>query len=243
MPRRVALSLAVLLVAALLPAAVAGAEGVRVASDEVAAMARTWLVQYLGRGAENATIEVAAPPRELSLPAGRVAYDFTLQAGSMATGAMTVLVEAAVVDPRGTRLERSVTVNFRINAQREVVVALRELPRRAIVGEADVRVETRRAERLPPGAARDLRDVLGKEVVRPLAPGEPLTAAALSTPRVVRRGAPVTLLLDGQGFRIVAKGLAQEDGAVGESIRVLNRASRKELVGRVEDDGTVRVAH
>jgi flagella basal body P-ring formation protein FlgA len=36
--------------------------------------------------------------------------------------------------------------------------------------------------------------------------------------------------------------VAAEDGAVGETIRVVNQISRRELSGTVEDERTVRVA-
>jgi flagella basal body P-ring formation protein FlgA len=35
--------------------------------------------------------------------------------------------------------------------------------------------------------------------------------------------------------------VASEDGAIGQSIRVVNQTSRRELVGRVEDERTVRI--
>ena len=52
----------------------------------------------------------------------------------------------------------------------------------------------------------------------------------------------VSLILEGPGFRIMARGVAAEDGAVGQTIRVTNQASRRELAGKVEDERTVRVA-
>src|SRR5262249_9054891 len=76
---------------------------------------------------------------------------------------------------------------------------------------------------------------------RSLAPGEVLTASSVATPRAVRRGAVVTLLVEGRGFRIVARGGASEDGAVGDTIKVVNQSSRREMAGRVEDGRAVRI--
>jgi flagella basal body P-ring formation protein FlgA len=82
---------------------------------------------------------------------------------------------------------------------------------------------------------------VGKEVVRAVAPGEVVIAAAVAPPRTIRRGSVVSLILEGQGFRIVARGIASEDGAVGQTIKVVNQSSRRELAGRIEDERTVRV--
>jgi flagellar basal body P-ring formation protein FlgA len=210
-------------------------------SEQVAELARRWTVEQLQGEAEDTTVEVQAPPRELVLPPGEVTTRVSVQAGSPATGQMTVLVEAIVTDAHGHRAARSATVNLAVRAQQEVLVAVRDLSRGAIVGAADVRRERRPMERLPRGPLTDPGEAVGKEMQRGAASGEVLTASAVAPARAVRRGAVVTLLLEGPGFRIVARGIASEDGAVGQTIKVVNQVSRRELAGKVEDERTVRV--
>ncbi len=212
------------------------------APDTITRMAREWLVDHLRGAVEPAAIEAAAAPRELALPAGEVAFNLTVQSGTVEGGAMTVLVEAVVTDARGARTSRSTTASFKVNPLRPVVVAVRELSRRTLVAASDVRVERRAASRVPAGAVGDASAVVGKETTRPVAPGEPLTASAVSAPLVIRRGSAVALVIEGPNFKIVARGVAAEDGTLGGPIRVVNQASRREVVGRVEDERTVRVA-
>jgi flagella basal body P-ring formation protein FlgA len=234
-------ALSILLVASLaLPAAAAPLT--RLSAEVIAEFARTWLTERLGPDGDGLRIELVAQPRDLVLPGdGHVTTAASVQAGSLAGGPVTVLVEATLTDPSGTRTSRSTTVALRLNVDQDVVVALRELPRRAIVAARDLRVERRPADRVPRGAVADLRDAIGREITRPVGPGEVLTASALTTAVVMRRGAVITLRLDGPGFRINARGVASEDGAIGQSIRVVNQTSRRELVGRVEDERTVRI--
>jgi flagella basal body P-ring formation protein FlgA len=217
------------------------AEPARLSPEAVAAIARDWLAERVGPEIEHGTIEPVAPPRELALPAGEVSTAVTLQAGTLTGGPVTVLVEAVSHDRLGVRTARSTTVVFRINAQHDVAVAGRELPPRTLLTAADVRMERRSCDRVPAGALRNAREAIGKEVTRSLVPGEPLTAASVVPARAIRRGGVVTLLVEGQGFRIVARGIASEDGAVGDTIRVVNQSSRREMAGRVEDDRTVRI--
>lgn len=233
--------LAVVIVAVLTPGWAAGTGVTRLEAEALTRMAADWLVAHLGGEVDAGAIEPLAAPRELVLPAGALTVQMTLQSGSVAAGTLTVAVEATVTDERGSRVTRSTTVAFRVRALREVLVAVRELPRRTVIAPGDLRAERRAASRVPAGAVQDLADVVGKELTRTLAPGEVVTAQALTAPVVVRRGSVVSLVVEGPSFRIVARGVAAEDGARGETIRVVNQASRREVVGRVEDAHTVRV--
>lgn len=204
-------------------------------------IAREWMADRFGTEIE-AALEPMGTPRELPLPSGDVSVNVMLQSGSVESGTLTALVEAVATDGRGGRETRSTIVTFRVNALREVVLAVRELPRRVVVGPSDIRRERWPLSRVPAGAVRDPKEVIGKELLRTLAPGEAVTAQSLAIPLVIRRGATVSLVLEGPNFRIVARGVAAEDGALGAPIRVINQTSRREVTGRVEDEHTVRVS-
>ncbi len=214
----------------------------RLPSEAVAELARGFVLERYGAELAGATIEPVGTPRELVLPAGEIATAVSLQAGSPSSGHLIVLVEAAVAQPRGVRVERSATVTLRVNVARPVIVAVRELARGTVIQSRDLRVEQRPAERTPRGAITEMDLAAGKEVVRAVAPGEAVTTSAVASVRAIRRGAVVALVLQGPGFRIVARGIASEDGAVGETIRVVNQSSRREVSGRIDDDRTVRVS-
>ncbi len=218
------------------------AEPPRLSTEAVAALARDWLAARVARDVDRNAIELLAAPRELLLPAGDVTTTVSLQSGSLSGGPVTVLIEAVSQDRAGMRATRSATATFRINSQHEVVIAARDLAPRTVLTATDVRTERRPFDRLPVGALRDLGGAVGKEATRAMAHGEPVTSSAVAPPRAVRRGAVVTLLVEGRGFRVAARGIASEDGAVGDTIRVVNQTSHKEMAGRVEDDRTVRIA-
>jgi flagella basal body P-ring formation protein FlgA len=218
------------------------AELPRLSTEAVAALARDWLAARVARDVDRNAIELLAAPRELVLPAGDVTTTVSLQSGSLSGGPVTVLIEAVHQDRTGMRTTRSATATFRINSQQDVVVAARDLALRTVLTAGDLRIERRPFDRLPLGVVRDVRDAVGKEATRLVGHGEPLTSSAIAAPRAVRRGAVVTLLVEGRGFRVVARGIASEDGAVGDTIRVVNQTSHKEMAGRVEDDRTVRIA-
>ena len=72
---------------------------------------------------------------------------------------------------------------------------------------------------------------------------KPLTVQALSTAALVKRGDLVRLLIEKNGLRLSVSGEALDTGGSGERVRVVNESSKRELVGRVVDHGTVSVVY
>jgi flagella basal body P-ring formation protein FlgA len=65
--------------------------------------------------------------------------------------------------------------------------------------------------------------------------------ADMKRPAVVARGAPVTIVLAMPGARLTARGQALDEGAVGDTVRVVNAHSRTTVSGVVRADGQVDV--
>ena len=82
----------------------------------------------------------------------------------------------------------------------------------------------------------------GLEARRTLRSGMPVRASDLAEPRLVKRGEPVTIVLQTGALSITAAGRALADGALGEPVRVFSEATNQTLNGVVEDTGRVRVA-
>ena len=72
--------------------------------------------------------------------------------------------------------------------------------------------------------------------------GEVITPYLLRAKMLVRRGELVTLYVEGRGFRITTQGQASEDARRGDPVRVTNLASKREVFGKVEGPGVVRVS-
>ncbi|MBI4776587.1 MAG: flagellar basal body P-ring formation protein FlgA [Deltaproteobacteria bacterium] len=122
------------------------------------------------------------------------------------------------------------------------VVASRTLDRNEIVRDGDVRIDRLDLSRLHTSTLASLTDVVGKRVTRRIAEGAVLTPDDLDRPLWVTRGASVLIVAQSPWFRVTTKGLAREDGARGEEVRVLNISSKREVVGKVVGPQTVKVA-
>ena len=102
-----------------------------------------------------------------------------------------------------------------------------------MIGEADLTwIEVAPAS-LPPASITEAAQIVGSQARRRLGAGRVLTERDLGPPYLVRRGHPVELIYARRGLHVTALGVAQEDGALGDPVRVLNAASRRQLQGVV----------
>ncbi len=92
-----------------------------------------------------------------------------------------------------------------------------------------------------PGALADPAAAIGLEARVILHAGRPVRAADLGPPALVERNALVTLAWRAGLLTIRAEGRALGRAGAGETVRVLNLASRATVTGRVAADGTVVV--
>jgi flagellar basal body P-ring formation protein FlgA len=174
---------------------------------------------------------------DLVLPGGRVGIEISPPKHTDWVGAVpfkvTVLVEGKTV--------HRISVPAHIEVWQEVVLAAKPLGRNQPIETADVRMEKMDLARLPANAAVRLDQVLGRRANRSIAVNSVLRMDQIDTPPVVRKGSVVQVLAESAQMKITTLGVAQEDGAIGTHIRVMNIASKKQIHARVVDSQTVQV--
>jgi flagella basal body P-ring formation protein FlgA len=117
------------------------------------------------------------------------------------------------------------------------VVATRTLRAQTVIGPGDVAVvDTQLA-----GALSDPEDAFGLETRVAIYAGRPVRPGDLGAPTLVQRNQVVTLIYQAGGLAISTEGRALEAGAAGETVRVMNLASRSTVAGRIGQDGTIHV--
>jgi flagellar basal body P-ring formation protein FlgA len=123
-----------------------------------------------------------------------------------------------------------------------VVVATRRLALGEVIGPNDARLARMRAERVRPGQAQQLSQVVGQEIKRPMAAEQGFSLIDLGPPSIVQKNALVTLQLESPGISLTAQGRALESAARGGMVPVMNLASRNIVEGVAIAPGRVRVA-
>ncbi len=92
-------------------------------------------------------------------------------------------------------------------------------------------------ERLDEEVVLDEARLIGREVRRRLAAGRPIRSADLQEPRLVRRGALVTVVYRRPGLELTAVARALESGPLGAVVRLVNVDSRTAIKARVIGPG------
>jgi len=136
----------------------------------------------------------------------------------------------------------SLFVPARIERHLAVLVLARPIARGQVIRPEDVRLERQAVAGLTNGYFTETAAVVGMAARRRLTPGQVVTSAHIAQYRIIERGQEVTLFSERPGLTVRMKGIALEDGAEGERIRVRNSASKRIVEGYVEPSGAVRVA-
>ncbi len=128
-------------------------------------------------------------------------------------------------------------IGLALPAAADTVVATRTIRALSIIGPEDVAL----APGSVAGALSDLSAALGQEARVTLYAGRPVRAADVALPAVVERNQIVALVFQAGPLSILAEGRALARAGVGDTIRVMNLASRSTVSGRVRPDGAVVV--
>ncbi|MCB1389177.1 MAG: flagellar basal body P-ring formation protein FlgA [Rhodobacteraceae bacterium] len=120
----------------------------------------------------------------------------------------------------------------------DVLVAARTLRSGVAIGPGDVILL---AETAPLGAAQSPDEAVGLEARVTLYAGRPIPLASLGPAAVVERNQLVTLVYQAGALLIRADGRALGRGAEGETVRIMNLASRSTVTGTIAGPGLVSV--
>ncbi len=149
------------------------------------------------------------------------------------TCALTVISER--MNPIETR------VSGRVDEVVEAPVAVTRLLPETVLRPDDFRLARVRAAGLQSEVARSADQIVGMQLRRPVAAGQPLRLADLSRPPLVRRGATVQIELSSAGLIVTGQAVAIDAGAEGDKVRIQNLTSRAYLFADVIGPGRVRV--
>jgi flagella basal body P-ring formation protein FlgA len=131
-------------------------------------------------------------------------------------------------------------VTAQVDLSVPAVVAARSLPRDRVLTEEDLSLAL-----LPYNQAKsalnDLDQAVGSTLKTALAAGAPLRERALTRSFLVRNG-DIVVLVARQGYiNASTTGEARGDGALGDTITVMNLSSKKNVRGRIIGPGQVEV--
>lgn len=199
---------------------------------EVEARLKTW-------------VESTCEPCEVRISALRV------QDAGKLTPSMTWAISNTQIIPRGNfnisldiykdnNFYKKVFVQGNLRILKEVPVVKRNLQYGERIQRDDVSFEkqdiTFSRETIPLA-----EELYGSEVAGNLSSRQIIWKRNLKRKMALTRGAPVQVTVQNQGWRIHITGISQENGYIGDTVKVLNPDTKKLIVGVINDEGMVEV--
>lgn len=137
---------------------------------------------------------------------------------------------------------RTLGVTGRVEVFANVYLASRPLKQNEMITAADLKVQRTNITESADRFAMRSDQVENRRVLRNIGMHQPIELKDLDKPLVLKRGDPVTILYELPGLQVTAKGQANADGSVGDTLAVVNVSSHKTVVCKVVDGQTVRAA-
>jgi flagella basal body P-ring formation protein FlgA len=123
----------------------------------------------------------------------------------------------------------------------DVPVLVRPVARGEIIRARDIQMVRLRADQVSPTHINDPDKLADKGARTVLPTGQPIRVSDIGPPVLIPKNSMVNVKIASQRLSIVMQAKALEDGAEGETVRVLNTRSNKIIQGTVNDRGEVVV--
>lgn len=174
----------------------------------------------------------------LKLPDGKI--DFEVVAPQQWEGWGNVGV--SVVARHNGRVIMNIPVRVDVEALTDMVVTLHQVEHGEILSGTDIALKKLEISHSSNLAARSINDVVGKKTRTTLRANQPVLANQIERVPLVKSGQMVTIIAENEVMKISVSGKARSAGAEGDTIRVQNLTSLKEISARVISATTVQVA-
>jgi flagella basal body P-ring formation protein FlgA len=137
------------------------------------------------------------------------------------------------LDMQASNGRQQLSVSAQVTLPPAIVVALHAMPRGATVRASDIQLQRLAPGTTAAGGFQTAEEVVGKEAVKAIAPGQMLDANYVRPPVLVHNGEVVTIYGRNAGIVIRMPARAHENGAQGELVSVESLLDRKTILARV----------
>jgi flagellar basal body P-ring formation protein FlgA len=190
-------------------------------------------------GAKKFSFDVVFDKRglEVNLPVDD-APDFRLENFTFDSATKLFRTDLTASTPRGSYI---LPITGHVSVKRSVPILARRLESGTVIGTNDLDWMEIPEERISADIVTEPSQLIGRELRRDSPEGEVLRSRDIMPPRLVQRGSLVTMKIETPYILVTAQGKAQQDGAEGETIRVMNTQSNRVVEGVVIAPGVVEI--
>jgi flagella basal body P-ring formation protein FlgA len=171
------------------------------------------------------------------IPTGKLTYDIRpYYSKERFVGNVTAIVDLYVDEEK----VRSLDVVGKVEVYANVYHASRPLKQNEMLSAADLEVHKVNITEFVDRFATHPDQAENRRVLRNIGMHQPLELKDLDKPLVLKRGDPVNIVYEQPGLSVTAKGQANGDAGVGDTLAVVNVSSNKTIYCKVLDSKTVR---
>jgi flagella basal body P-ring formation protein FlgA len=212
-------------------------QGRQVTADEIESLLKSHLLESMSWNESEITVHSIGNLNGIELPPA----EGSLRISSNASFASQRKILAAIeILHAGERL-RSFWITAEIAIRSKVLTAAKQISTGKIVAADDVTSKYVEITDLRASYIRIPEDILGKVSRRNISPGDPLTRESFADPLLVKNGETVRLRLEREGIVLTSLVKAEQDGKLGQMIRVRNVDFSTLLKAQVTGKAEVRV--
>ncbi|MBN1517216.1 flagellar basal body P-ring formation protein FlgA [Candidatus Sumerlaeota bacterium] len=194
--------------------------------------------EKLGALPEQMVFRPAQMGRIDRIPVGKYRFQVDVAVTPQKLGRVPFNVDLQVDGRSAARISGTIETDVKINALQYA----RAIRRGETIQSTDLQMAEALLSEMPKDAILHVEQVLGKSARRNLSYGDYPKMGELIAPTLVARNQPVIILLEQGPMRITTKGVALENGAQDEMIRVRNERSGKVIYARVKNAQTVETS-
>jgi flagella basal body P-ring formation protein FlgA len=171
------------------------------------------------------------------IPKGSLTYSIRpITSKQRLTGNVSISVDLYV----DGAMVRSLDVLGRVEVYENVYFAARPLKRDDMITTADLEMHRMNVTDAVDRYATQSEQVQNRRVTYKVGVHQPLELRDLDKPLVIKRGDPVRIVFEVPGLLVSAKGRANADAGIGDTVAVTNTSSTKTIYCKVVDSQTVQ---
>ncbi|MCW8107571.1 flagellar basal body P-ring formation chaperone FlgA [Alteromonas ponticola] len=202
--------------------------------EQIERGAHDYLLEAIGdnHGEDNVVVEISPIDDRIIIPVCPTGFNYHADTESLSQAYISVRVSC-------NNNEWYVFTNGRVTRTRTVVVTAGMISPGTVLSQENLMLADIDIKRLRHTAYSDLDQLVGARMKHRVRQGQPIQANMLC---FVCKGDRITISARTSGMLIKTAGIAQQDGVVGESIRVTNVSSRKSVIAQVANTNEVVVS-
>lgn len=136
--------------------------------------------------------------------------------------------------------EKNYALNGEIRFFQQVPVAVRQLMANEKIEARDLELHKKDVT-FAPGYIAKIEDLVGRTASYPILAGEPIQGRQLKEEKLVEKGQIVQMQFKGENFLLSATGVAEQNGTLGDLVKIKNTESQKVISAVVQGKGLVEV--